>query len=682
MTTARPAPPRPTTAALKVPYRRPALLERIGEHPAGIVAACWVLLLALLCLLAPVIAPYGYNDQDLGNVLAGPSAAHWLGTDPLGRDILSRLLYGGTDAFVGIVQVTLVAVLVGLPTGIAAGYLKGAFDAVSSRLADIILALPSLIILLLLFAIDPSARTAAMITLGLLFSPSLFRIARAMSLQASQELYVRFAEVSRVRKGLIMLRHILPTALPPVVVNLSLMAAFALIIQSGLAFLNFGVLPPQASWGGMLQDAQMVISEAAWMMVPPAVAIGSLVVCFITIGDAARDIVAAATTPRRRSRRGESLEVTVGSVDAEESIVVAPSPTALLRVRGLGLSRAASGTEPAAPLVTDLGFELQPGESIGIVGESGCGKSVTTLALLGLLPANITVDRGEVVFDGEDLTTASKSRMQQLRGRRIGYVSQDPMVGLDPCYKVSNQMIETIRRHSDLSKSAARARAIELLRSVQLHEPERVMSRYPHELSGGMAQRVCIALALAGDPDVLIADEPTTSLDVTVQHGILQLLEQIKREKGLSLILITHDLNIVPALCDKLLVLYAGDVVEHGPTLDVVTRPRHPYTRRLLDCGLHGVERGEPFPLIEGTVPHPGTWPDGCRFRARCGLATAACAEPGSRAVRRDGAVIARCITVREGASETAALVGAVRTIARPVSVIGDDPNAEEADRG
>jgi len=331
----------------------------------------------------------------------------------------------------------------------------------------------------------------------------------------------------------------------------------------------------------------------------------------------------------------------------------------VLRVRGLGLGRAENGAEPAAPLVTDLGFELQPGESIGIVGESGCGKSVTALSLIGLLPENITVDRGEIVFDGEDLVSASKKRLGQLRGSRIGYVSQDPMVGLDPCYKVANQMIETIRRHSSVSKSEARERALELLRDVQLHDPEQVMSRYPHELSGGMAQRVCIALALAGDPAILIADEPTTSLDATVQAGILELLEKIKKEKGLSLILITHDLQIVPTLCDKILVLYAGDVVEYGRTVEVVRSPRHPYTRRLLDCSLQGVEPGEPFPLIEGTVPAPGTWPVGCRFRARCPLAGPECGTPEGRAVRHDGGILARCVLVRERASAPTILVGA-----------------------
>jgi peptide/nickel transport system permease protein len=276
-------------------------------------------------------------------------------------------------------------------------------------------------------------------------------------------------------------------------------------------------------------------------------------------------------------------------------------------------------------VVRDVSFDLAPGEALGIVGESGCGKTVTARSLLGLLPAGGHVTAGSALFGGLDLAAAPEREFARIRGKAIGLISQDPVSGLDPSFRVGSQLAEVVRRHSSLTHGQARARAGELLGLVKLPEPQDTFSRYPHELSGGMAQRVSIALALAGNPRLLIADEPTTALDVTVQAEILALLCDLRERLGMAIILVTHDWGVLADLCDRAMVMYAGEVVEEATVQEIYSSPRHPYTEALLAANPHLAPAGDTLPAIPGTVPPPSAWPDGCHFRLRCRYASKAC---------------------------------------------------------
>ena len=299
---------------------------------------------------------------------------------------------------------------------------------------------------------------------------------------------------------------------------------------------------------------------------------------------------------------------------------------ALLEVRGLRTEFATdAGTTTA---VDGVSFTLEPGRTLGLVGESGCGKSVTALSIMGLIaspPGRIAA--GEVLFEGEDLLKLPKSRMRDVRGDRISMIFQEPMTSLNPVYTIGDQIVEGILRHRAIGRDAARRQAIEMLERVRMPSPERRFDDYPHRLSGGMRQRAMIAMALALRPRLLIADEPTTALDVTIQAQILELMRMLRDETGTAIILITHDLGVVAELAQDVAVMYAGRIVEMAPVEAVFAEPQHPYTIGLLGSIPRLHQEQARLPAIEGQVPDPRTMPAGCRFEPRCPFRTAKCAE-------------------------------------------------------
>ena len=281
----------------------------------------------------------------------------------------------------------------------------------------------------------------------------------------------------------------------------------------------------------------------------------------------------------------------------------------------------------AVPVIDDLSLEIQAGEIVGMVGESGSGKTMTALAVLQLLPRRASVT-GSIRLAGQELLDLSESEMRQVRGAKVGMVFQEPVAALNPVFTVGAQLLAAVHAHLDLSRADARARALELLGMVGLPEPEQRLRQYPHHLSGGMCQRVMIAMALASGARLLIADEPTTSLDVTIQDEIVRLIRRLAVESGLSVLFISHDLGLVSRLCHRVAVVYAGQVVETGPTRTLLEAPMHPYTRALLRCVPNLHEVGVVHRGIPGTPPLPGSLPGGCRFRPRCEFAMGACEAP------------------------------------------------------
>ncbi|UFJ42610.1 ABC transporter ATP-binding protein [Brevibacillus humidisoli] len=279
------------------------------------------------------------------------------------------------------------------------------------------------------------------------------------------------------------------------------------------------------------------------------------------------------------------------------------------------------------PSVNDVTFSIAKGEILAIVGESGCGKSVTSLSIMGLVSSPGEVTEGEILFDGTNLLRLRKREMRKLRGRRLSMIFQEPMSSLNPVFSIGSQLGEVFRLHQRLDKRQARLRSIEMLAQVGIAHPESVVDSFPHQLSGGMRQRVMIAMALACNPDLLIADEPTTALDVTIQAQILHLLKQQNSQTATSMILITHDLGVVAEMAHRVLVMYAGEVVEEASVYQLFANPRHPYTKGLLSSLPRLDEQRDQLDAIPGTVPHPLAMPQGCTFHPRCPLAAKSCRE-------------------------------------------------------
>jgi peptide/nickel transport system permease protein len=382
--------------------------------------------------------------------------------------------------------------------------------------------------------------------------------------------------------------------------------------------------------------------------VPTGVVLALTVIAANVLADAVGSERERASGAPRRPRRPVAAAALAASGVSSGAAAAPPArdPDALLEVRDLTVS-VADGPD----LVTGVSFALRPGAVLGLVGESGCGKTMTARALLGLLPEGVAVTGGSVLFAQRDLAGLPERQLRAIRGREIALISQEPMVALDPVFSIGYQLTQPIRRFRSagghrVGRAQARRIATELLEQVGIVDARRMLRSYPHQLSGGMAQRVCIALALTGSPKLLIADEPTTALDVTVQAEILSLLRSLVGARGLSVILVSHDLGVIADLCDEVAVMYAGQVVESGTVASVLARPTHPYTAALLGANPHvaeGLPVPERLPSIPGTVPAPADWPAGCRFAGRCSLATDACAQPVP-ATQAHGSGTVRCV--------------------------------------
>jgi oligopeptide/dipeptide ABC transporter ATP-binding protein len=620
-----------------LPRRR--IRTALTTHPLAAAGAFYLLALMLAAAGASVIAAADPEQQDLARALDGPSGSHWLGTDRLGRDVFSRLLFGARVTLFDVAVATVVFLAVGVPLGVAAGYRGGWLDRVVVRLADLVLAVPGIVVLLMVVAVFPGNDAATMVALGVLGCPGLLRIVRGSTIAIRGELYVKAARLSGLRTPAILRRHVLPRISGPIIVQTSLFCAMALLAESGLSFL--GLTRPESqgpSWGNMVGEASNAMSQDPWLLVPTGAALMVTVMAFGLIGDAVRDSAMSrgATAPPLFPKRPRHHVADEASQQPGNGVVP------VLSVQGLTV------TIGGTTVVQDVSFDVPPGKAIGIVGESGCGKSITARAILGLLPAGSTVTAGQVVFDGTDLTALSDKELNRVRGPGIAFISQDPASSLDPTFTIGSQLREVIRRHHPHSRREAQAEAQRLLRLVRLPDPDAVLRRRPAELSGGMAQRVCITMALAAKPKLLIADEPTTALDVTVQAEILALLRDLQQRLGMAVLLITHDWGVLADECERAVVMYAGEVVETAGVDQLCAQPRHPYTAALLAANPHRARTGQPLPSIPGAVPKPGEWPTGCHFQSRCPIVQPACGTGPIALTRVASGHLSRCIRTEE----------------------------------
>jgi peptide/nickel transport system permease protein len=589
-----------------------------------LLSAGWLVLLLLASLTAGWWEPFPVDAQDPAHTLAGPSGSHWLGTDELGRDVLTRIAAGSWVSVGPALLAVVVAFGVGIPLALAAAEHGRWVERGFSRLAELLLALPSIVILLAFVAVVGVHPWAIMTVLGVLLSAPVYRVFVGQAQSLRTRLYVDAARVNGVSSLKVNLRHVLPAMATTIAVQAAQLFAVSVLIEAGLAFMGYGPSVPAPSWGGLIADASQNVYTDPWLMVPTGVVLALAVIAANVLADSVggeRDQVQATA-----ARRGGRTRQAAAPRSAGGAAVAPADADALLAVRDLTVS-----LDGGPDLVTGVSFTLRPGAVLGLVGESGCGKTMTARALLGLLPHGVSVTGGRVWFDGRDLAGLPESELRRVRGRQIALISQEPMVALDPVFSVGYQLTQPIRRFRGVGRAEARRIAAELLTQVGIVDARRMLRSYPHQLSGGMAQRVCIALALTGSPKLLVADEPTTALDVTVQAEILSLLRSLTEARGLSVVIVSHDLGVVADLCDQVAVMYAGQVAESGTVGQVLGQPAHPYTGALLGANPH-VAEGLPvpgrLPSIPGTVPAPADWPTGCRFASRCPLATEHCAAP------------------------------------------------------
>jgi peptide/nickel transport system permease protein len=574
--------PEAATLPLDTRGQRSSYLVRVLKRPSTIISLVWIAIVVFVAIFSQQISPFDPLKQNLGAALQLPSGVHLFGTDQLGRDILSRIIFGAGETLIGALLTVTTAIVVGVPAGVLAGYYGGKFDALANRFAELVLTLPNIIVLLAVVTVFGNKLWIAMIALGVLLSAGFLRLARATTRSVRNELYVDAARVFGVRDPRILMRHILPNMLGPTVVQASITLCVGLLMQAGLGFLGLGSQPPNPNWGSLVAEASQLILVHPWLMVPTGLTIILTVLAFNFIGDAARDSLP-------QSERGNLLAVPKAARKAAAVSAAAPVtasaaaevPTeVLMSVRDLVVSFPVQ--DKIVDIVKGISFDITRGTTLGLVGESGSGKTMTALALLGLVPAPGYVSGGQVLFSGHDLAAGGEKGYQGIRGKRIGLISQEPMVALDPCFRVSTHLRGPLMRMRGMTRKQADVEAIRLLETVGMRDPKAVFDSYPHQLSGGMAQRVCIAWALAGQPDLLIADEPTTALDVTVQAGILDLLRSLQRDLGMTVLIVTHDLGVVADVCDEVAVMHDGVLVEKASVEDIFERPQHEYTRSLL----------------------------------------------------------------------------------------------------
>ncbi|MGW4138630.1 dipeptide/oligopeptide/nickel ABC transporter permease/ATP-binding protein [Streptomyces mirabilis] len=607
-----------------VRLRRLPVLSRI--------ALGFLTLVVLLAVFAPLLAPHDPLDQQPQvDGTGAPSGGHWMGQDSLGRDILSRLMYGARWSLAIGLGATSLALVVGALLGAIAATSRGAVDETLMRCLDVVMAFPGIALAAVLVAVFGGGITVLICAIAFLFTPSVARVVRANVLDQYGEDYVTAERVIGARTPHIVLRHVAVNCAAPVLVFCTVQVAEAIVFEASLSFIGAGVRPPDPSWGSVIADGKnMVLTGGWWATVFPGllmlITVLSLNILSEGVSDAwaapvAREVAAKATAGDRLEApepgSGEVLELP-GLTEAAARLRsrARPLPTGrpVLSVENLAIGFEAR--HGGVDIVDGIGFDVHPGEVLGLVGESGCGKSLTALAVMGLEPKGARV-RGHVRFDQRQLVGEPMRVRRRLLGHEMAMVYQDALSSLNPAMTIRAQLKQLVRR-------GGRQTPAELLALVGL-DPEHTLRSYPHELSGGQRQRVLIAMALSRGPKLIVADEPTTALDVTVQAQIITLLLKLREELGFALILVSHDLALVADVTDRVVVMYGGQIVETGVTADLVEAPAHHYTRGLLGSVLSLESAAERMTQIKGVVPAPADFPAGCRFADRCPLASEVC---------------------------------------------------------
>ena len=590
------------------------VIHQMLSQPATVIACLGLVLLIVIAIFAPLLVPHDPNYADVMRRHQGISAAHWLGTDSIGRDVFSRILYGARTAVWTSTQSVALALLVGVPIGLLAGYLGGWADRIVMRATDIFQSIPSLIFAFALIAILGRGTNQTALAVAIVFAVILIRIARGLALREREYLYVDAAYVSGLTRSHILFREILPNVTGPIIVEAAIMLGSAILIITMLSFLGLGLDADVIDWGSMLDETRRYQAVHPYTALPPGLAIIFAVLMFNFAGDGLRDALAGK----------DSSSATKRIVRTKAPATQPPADPAAVDIQGLRVTFPGPD-DTTLDILSDVSFSIRAGETLGLVGESGSGKSMTALSILGLVPKPGQMVEGDVWFAGHNLASLSDAELNRIRGSEIAMIFQDSIAGLSPVHRIGRQLAEPLMIHKGLSMSQAMDEVIRLLGLVGIPNAAERIHDYPHQFSGGMAQRASIAMALSCQPSVLIADEPTTALDVTIQAQVLDLLTDLQHDLSMSVLLITHDVGVVAETCDRVIVMYAGQVVEEGPVEDLLEKPRHPYTHALLTATPRHDERMETLPTVPGSVPPAWDWPTGCRFAPRCDFAEDQC---------------------------------------------------------
>jgi peptide/nickel transport system permease protein len=607
-------------------------LSRTGISLRRLDTVAWIALgvvavVIVAAVLAPLLAPHSPYVQEANG--GGPSLSHWMGLDSANRDIFSRLLYGARWSLIIGLGATAIALVAGALIGAVAATSRRSIDETIMRVLDVVMAFPGIALAAVLVAVFGGSIPVLVLAIAFLYMPSVARVVRANVLAQYGEDYVAAERVIGARTPHILLRHIAVNCAAPVLVFCTVMVADTIVFEASLSFIGAGVRPPDPSWGSVIADGRnMVLLGGWWATVFPGLLILITVLALNVLAEGVSDAWAAPAERRADTvdkeeaapagpATGEVVELT-GLAEAARRLAERARPLPegepILRVRDLTIGF--EGRHNGVDIVDGISFDVRPGEVLGLVGESGCGKSLTALTIMGLEPRGARVG-GTIGFDGRDLLTLSRAEKRRLLGHDMAMIYQDALSSLNPAMTVKAQLKQVVRR-------GGRRSPAELLELVGL-DSARTLSSYPHELSGGQRQRVLIAMALSREPKLIVADEPTTALDVTVQAQVIQLLLRLRAELDFALILVSHDLALVADVTDRVAVMYGGQIVETGVTADLIGAPAHHYARGLLGSVLSLESGAERLTQIRGVVPSPADLPQGCRFAGRCPMATEVC---------------------------------------------------------
>jgi peptide/nickel transport system permease protein len=618
---------------------RPGLTERLsrGANFRRLNLLSWVSLavLALLVLaaaLAPLITnhdPYLTSDD-----VTGPNGEFWFGTDSSGRDIYTRLIYGTRWSLAVGLGAVGIALIAGAVIGAFAATSNRKVDGLIMRVLDVVMAFPGMALAAVLVAVFGRGLPVLILAIGFLYTPPIARVVRANVLAQYGEDYIDAERIIGARRWYIVVRHVAVNCAAPVLVFCTVQVADAIVFEASLSFIGAGIQAPDPSWGAVLSNGKdLVLTGGWWATLFPGLLILLTVLALNILSEGISD--AWATPSARRAKAGREAKKAAEAPAEKPSRPVLPITG--LREAGERLAtqaRALDGRENVLDVehlaisfkdrhngvrvVDDVSFSVRSGEVLGLIGESGCGKTITSLAIMGLLPDAAQVS-GQIRFAQRDLLALSASQRRRHLGHDLAMIYQDALSSLNPAMTIQAQLKQFTRRGGTRSPA-------ELLELVNL-DPGRTLRSYPHELSGGQRQRVLIAMALSRSPKLIVADEPTTALDVTVQAQVMKLLLRLQEEIGFALILVSHDLALVSEVADRVVVMYGGQVAETGAIAQVIGEPRHHYTRGLLSAVLSLEENESRLTQIKGVVPSPADFSPGCRFSDRCPAARVICHE-------------------------------------------------------
>jgi len=587
-------------------------LKIVAKNRLAAFGGILLLIILTLSILAPILPLKEPNITNTADRFMVPfEGGHILGTDHLGRDLLSRLLWGTQLSLAVGFAAAFIAATFGSILGAIAGFYGQKTDNIIMRFIDMLMAFPYILLALAIVAALGPGLFNALIAVALVNIPFFARNIRGVTVTLANKEFIEAARLSGMSNLRILIVEIFPNLLPMIVIAMSTTVGWMILETAGLSFLGLGSQPPQADLGSMLGEARSALITNPHTSFVPGIMIFCIVIGINLFGDGVRD----ALDPRLK--KGSLIRPLPQTI--YEGGDTQPQPSAkLLSVQNL--STQFHVNQDIYQSSNDVSFEIQEGECLGLIGESGSGKSVTALSVTSLVasPPGV-IKKGSVNYKNQNLLALPYEELRSIRGNKISYIFQDPLTTLHPLHTIGDQLLEALQAHdSKLSASESISKSKELLKSVQIPNPDNVWDVYPHQLSGGMRQRVCIAMALINDPELIIADEPTTALDVTVQAQILNILNSLRKERKLSILFISHDFGVISQLCDRVIVMYAGSIVEEGPVKNIMQQAAHPYTSELIKCVPQLGNKEHALHSIPGNPPSLNQLPEGCAFANRC----------------------------------------------------------------